>query len=198
MSGETIQIPRPDLRDVEIVIHGVTPLLCNNGEQAVAELEAHHSRAKAEKAPRPQRNAALKEARLRASLYEVEPGVYGFPATGIAKAMRLAAARLGTRQGTVITAAIRIRDDLLRIEGSEPYCHTTNVRHGGRTPDLADRGCFTQWSIRIPITYNAEAISLETVVGLLELAGFAIGIGSWRPENNGTFGQFRVEGLPGL
>jgi hypothetical protein len=36
-------------------------------------------------------------------------------------------------------------------------------------------------------------MSMEQVVNLMNVAGFACGIGDWRVAKDGTFGQFHVE-----
>lgn len=188
----SIQIPAPDLRSIVVHIKGRTPLLCSNGAAAIAPLEESQRGPNKKAGPKAPRDS---EADFRASLYLISDGVYGFPGTGVARAIRDAGTRLGTKQGTVISAAIRVEAELIAIVGSDPYKHSAYVRHGGRTADLAYRGCFPIWEMHVPLTYNAGVISEETVVQLVDLAGFSIGIGAWRPEKNGTFGQFRVEGV---
>jgi hypothetical protein len=193
VSDVTIQIPAPDLRPITVKIKGRTPLLCSNGAQAIVELTEHQKGPKRKAGPKKPRDP---EANYKSSLYSLDGnGKYGFPATGIGRAIRDAGTRLGTKQGTVIAAAIRMMVELVEIEDGEPYMHTAYVRHGGRTPDLAYRACFPDWAMSVPVAYNAGVISEETVVQLFTLAGFAIGIGSWRPERNGTFGQFEVVGV---
>jgi len=58
------------------------------------------------------------------------------------------------------------------------------------------RPMFSDWSTELDISYNANAITLEQVVALLDLGGFAGGIGEWRPSSpknkSGSFGRFRV------
>ena len=42
------------------------------------------------------------------------------------------------------------------------------------------------------VKFNAALLSAEQVVNLFQTAGFAVGIGDWRPERNGLFGRFHV------
>jgi hypothetical protein len=67
-----------------------------------------------------------------------------------------------------------------------------NVRLGGKTADLRYRPYFSGWSILLKITHNANVITQEQVVNLLNLAGFSVGIGDWRPEKDGNAGRFHV------
>lgn len=184
-----IEIAHPDLRRVFVQIKGVTPLICSNGKQALdALLEDRSGKAKTKKITDP-------EKAYRASLYEIAPGEYGFPAQGIKNALQAAAIRFTEKKGTVVAGALQIVADMLPIDGSEPWMRSDFVKHGGRTPDIAYRGCFDEWTITVPVIYNAEVISEAQVVTLFSLAGFAVGIGAWRPEKRGGFGQFSVEGV---
>ena len=44
----------------------------------------------------------------------------------------------------------------------------------------------------LDITYNASAITPAQVVNLLNIGGFGVGVGEWRPEKDGGFGRFHV------
>ena len=44
----------------------------------------------------------------------------------------------------------------------------------------------------LKIRFNAAAISPEQIINLLNWAGFHCGIGGWRHERGGTFGQYHV------
>jgi hypothetical protein len=46
----------------------------------------------------------------------------------------------------------------------------------------------------VTIKFNTSAISAEQVANLLNVAGFGVGIGEWRPERNGSYGRFHVGG----
>jgi hypothetical protein len=89
--------------------------------------------------------------------------------------------------------AFHIEGDLLRING-EPRPREDMVRLQGNTADIRYRGEFVEWSIDLPITYNARIVSAEQIVAMLDAGGFGTGIGEWRPEKDGQFGRFHVEG----
>jgi hypothetical protein len=44
----------------------------------------------------------------------------------------------------------------------------------------------------LDIQYNARAISQDQLLNLINLGGFSVGVGEWRPERSGDFGRFRV------
>jgi hypothetical protein len=84
------------------------------------------------------------------------------------------------------------RHDLVRIAGSEPEMREDPVRLNGVTADLRYRGQFWPWHVKLTIAYNKGVLSLDEIVNLINIAGFAVGIGEWRPEKNGQNGSFRV------
>ena len=66
------------------------------------------------------------------------------------------------------------------------------VRVGMGTADIRFRGEVSDWSIDFIIEYNPTVISCEQILGLLDLAGFSVGIGEWRPQRSGDYGRFKI------
>ena len=67
------------------------------------------------------------------------------------------------------------------------------VRLMGTTADLRYRGEFKTWKAVVTVRHNPSVLSREQVCNLFNVAGFAIGIGEWRPQKDGSFGMFHVE-----
>jgi len=67
------------------------------------------------------------------------------------------------------------------------------VRVGKGSSDLRYRACFYDWSARLTIECNPLAMSKEQVINLVDISGFASGVGDWRPENNGSYGMYRIK-----
>ena len=131
----------------------------------------------------------------RESLYVRDDGSYGFPAV----AFKAAAVRAGTycdMKMVFLRGAFHVEGDLVKIEG-EPEPREDMVRVGMGTADIRYRPEFPKWATELRITYNSRALSSEQIVNLFEIAGFAVGVGEWRPEKNGQFGRFEVEALDG-
>lgn len=126
------------------------------------------------------------------SLYHLPDGGYGFPAIGIKASAIRGAKGLGMVMSDT-KAAFHIDGDLLKING-EPHPREDMVRVGMGTADIRYRGEFSDWSIDLPITFNARIVSAEQIVAMLDAGGFGTGIGEWRPEKDGQFGRFHVEG----
>jgi hypothetical protein len=127
----------------------------------------------------------------RESLYIREDGSYGFPAV----AFKAAAVRAGTycdMKMVFLRGAFHVEGDLVQVEG-EPEPREDMVRVGMGTADIRYRPQFPKWATELDITYNSRALTPEQIVNLFEIAGFAVGVGEWRPEKDGQFGRFRVE-----
>jgi hypothetical protein len=69
------------------------------------------------------------------------------------------------------------------------------VRLQGRVADIRFRGQFKEWCAYVPVQVNTSALSIEQLANLFVLAGFAVGVGEWRPERNGQYGRFEVGGI---
>jgi hypothetical protein len=129
---------------------------------------------------------------------------YGFPASGIKKSVQTAAGRFlkdgGTLNGMIVAGSLFVLpsqpgSDLVQITHatSDPYMRSDQGRNpnsGGAV--VIHRGAFSKWSMEFMIRYNASVLSIEQVATLFMWAGFSVGIGEWRPEKGGTYGQYEV------
>ena len=126
----------------------------------------------------------------RESLYIRDDGTYGFPAV----AFKAAAVRAGTyceMKMVFLRGAFHVEGDLVHVEG-EPQRREDMVRVGMGTADIRYRAEFADWSALLRVEFNARAVSEEQVVNMIEVAGFSVGVGDWRPEKDGDHGRFRV------
>lgn len=186
----TVTIPELRRMYVEFHLRGVTPLLTNrfSEEKADAMEGVQTKEAKAKKAPR------LPEEEFRGAMHRLENGGYGFPAVGLKSSIVKAGQRFADEKGTQLRGMLSIPVDMLEIEAPEPKMRRDRVVLAGisRTTSLAYRPEFWPWEMTVPVWFNAGFITLDQVVHLVSLAGFSVGIGAWRVENNGTHGQFEI------
>lgn len=112
---------------------------------------------------------------------------------GITKVFLRGAIRIG--EGKNIRLSSGYSHELLKIEAPPPLIVEDVVRLSGpsRAADLRYRPYFFPWRVKVPIQYNANVITLDTIVNMLNLAGWANGIGDWRAQKNGDNGAFHVE-----
>lgn len=117
---------------------------------------------------------------------------FGFPTV----AFKASAVDAGFQQGilakkTTARGAFHIQGEFAEIEGI-PEMREDMVRIGMGSADIRYRGEFKTWATTLTITYNPMAISAEQIVNLLNMGGFANGVGEWRPAKDGSFGTFHV------
>lgn len=186
----------PGLRRMKLLatITGVTPLIVNRfSQRKVEEIErAQSGAAKITKEPRnPERE--FQEAR-----YHFGGKDY---VTGVApkRAMIAAGQRFADEKGTELMGAISIPLEYLEVINPEPTTKEwpvmrTDIGRVGpsRTASPVYRPEYWPWKIVVPIIFNADFISLNQVVNLLSLAGFSVGLGEWRVDKKGIFGQWKV------
>ncbi len=117
---------------------------------------------------------------------------FGFPAVAFKAAAVAAGYRSGVTPNKVsMNAAFHINGEYVEICGV-PEMREDMVKVGMGTADIRYRGEFKEWSAAFPVEFNAGAISLEQLINLFNLAGFACGIGEWRIEKGGSNGAFHV------
>ena len=177
-----------ELSTLRVTVKGITPLICNRySEDVQGDMEAaQQGGAKRGKKPRDP------EAERKRELYMTDDSRYGFPAG----AFKLAMVRAATDADMKMTDARRafhVIGDILPIRGAGPFPRTDRVVLGGKTTSIAYRPEFRDWEMDIEIRYNVRAISAEQLINLLQLAGFGVGIGAWRPDKKGNFGMFEVK-----
>lgn len=121
---------------------------------------------------------------------------FGFPATGFKQCAIIGAYRLGADiKTTVAKAAIIIPCEYIEIKGKAVTMREDMVKVGGisKVADIRYRAQIEDWVADIPVRYASNVMSLEQVINLFNLGGFACGVGEWRNEKNGVFGSFHVE-----
>lgn len=182
-----ITLPPLNLQTMQVTLIGDSPLICHawsvKAKRAMLDKQMKKARpAKAAKSP---------EDDFEASLYKMEDGRYGFPAVAFKSAAVSACRFVEGVKMTEARGAFHIEGELVLIDG-EPTSREDMVRVGMGTADIRYRGEFKEWRAVLTIKFNANAVSPEQIVNLLNTAGFGVGVGEWRPEKNGSFGRFHV------
>ena len=184
---EVIVLPKMDLRQLEVRLVGDSPLICHAWSVKAKKemLDKQMKRAKsAKEAKDPERD-------YRDSLYPLASGGYGFPAVAFKSAAVDACSHVDGVTKVEARGAFHIVGERIRLEG-EPNMREDMVRIGMGTADLRYRGEFREWACSLSIRYNAAVISDEQIVNLFNTAGFAIGVGEWRPQRDGSYGMFHT------
>lgn len=183
-----IVAPKINVKEIEITLVGDSPLICHAWSQKAKKemLDKQQKKAKqAKEAKNPDRD-------FQESLYHLSGGGYGFPAVAFKSAAVDACSHIDGVTKVEARGAFHINGDMVRVDG-EPTKREDMVRVGMGTADIRYRGEFRTWKATIKLRYNANVLSAEQINNLFNTAGFAIGIGEWRPQKDGSFGMFHVE-----
>jgi hypothetical protein len=197
---DRIELPKMDIRHMEIRLIGDSPLICHAWSQKAKQemLDKQMKKAKtAKQAKDPWMDYCdslhwVSEKSAYPTQEEVKDATFGFPAVGFKAAAVDACSHLDGVTKVLARGVFHIAGELLPIEGGVPNIREDMVRIGMGTADIRYRGEFKNWSVRVPIRYNAAVLSSEQIVNLFNTAGFAIGVGEWRPQKNGSYGMFHV------
>lgn len=125
---------------------------------------------------------------------------FGFPVNAIKQAAISGAYRCGaikdkvSVKGAFFIEGVQVKENQLAIiNGSAPVMREDMVRVGMGTADIRYRGEFREWSMPLFITYNKNGqYTLEQIINLINMGGYTVGIGEWRPEKDGQYGMFHV------
>lgn len=188
-SVETVVVLKPiNLQHVIIELEGDSPLIVH-AWSAKAKKEMLDKQMKKAKTARAAKDP---QADYEEAFWRFPDGRPGFPTIGFKAAAVKAGGRFSEGlKMTELRGSFFIEGELAYIEG-EPRMREDMVRVGLGTADIRYRPEFPQWRTKLPIKYNADAISLEQIVNLFNLAGFGVGVGEWRPEKDGQYGMFHV------
>jgi len=198
---------RPDYKHFEIWLVGDTPLIVH----AWSEKARREMLGKQVQAPQPGKAARDPKGDFRSSLYDLGDGTYGFPAMGIKNAILSVSHKdKGVPRSTIMGALfiqapiMRTRAamagaicdmPLLKIFGSPPEMREDMVKIGAglnKTANLAYRGQFTTWAMKLCGKFNSTVLNEEMLSFLVMEAGIACGLGEWRNERKGVFGAFHM------
>lgn len=198
-----IVLPPLALQLMEVTVIGDTPLIVHAwSPKAKREmLDKQMKRAKQAK------EAKNPIADFESSLYRLADG-YGFPSVGFKAAAVTAVTsvagvtKVAARQAFHILGedvdvvgafeGTKARLNLVRIEGCEPSMREDMVKVGMGTADLRYRGEFPDWHAKLLVRYNANVLSESQILNIINVAGFGVGVGEWRPEKEGINGMFHV------
>lgn len=184
-----IELPRLDIKQVTVRLVGDTELICHRWSEKAKQIMLGRQMG----IPDAGREPKDPERDYQESLYRLPGGGYGFPSIAFKNAAVQACTSLGKSVTKVMARqAFHVIGEMIPIEGT-PRRREDMVRVGQGTADIRHRGGFPEWRCTLTIRYNARVLTAEQIINLLNTAGFAVGIGEWRSERDGSFGLFHVE-----
>ena len=197
-----VVIPRIELKRIRFTIVGDSPLIVHAWGEKAKKMILDKQMKKASSGREAKDPFAdfcdslywLTERPEKPTMDDVLHAKFGFPTL----AFKAAAIDAGYQQGlitkkTTARGAFHIQGEFAEIHGT-PTMREDMVRLSGigNPADIRYRGEFNPWSTELDITYNPNAISAEQIASLLNIGGFANGVGEWRPSRDGSYGTFHV------
>lgn len=198
-------VTKPELKQEEVKIRPIQKRRMSFGIVGTSPLIMHQWSEKAKRQMR-EKQAGKKtktrekrdpEGEAEAATYRTEDGRIGIPGMAFKKSLLNAAHRdLGIEKTLVRKAIFLITNDaekVLPIRCSEPEIREDMVRVSVGSTDLRYRPMFTEWSCEIELEVDAELVTKEDIITLVERAGFGVGICEMRPEKGGEYGRFDID-----
>lgn len=194
-NDETTKATLPPIRRkvYTVRIIGKSPLISHAwAEKAKQMMRDKHAGKKSKN-----RDVRDPEQEGKEAAYYTKDGDYGFPALAIKAAMITAAHKDIGLEKTLVKKALFIHppaaNPILKLEGPEPEIREDNVRVGQGSADLRYRPYFDEWAITMSWEVDADLLTLQDFITLLDRAGFGVGVGEWRPEKGGEYGRFELD-----
>lgn len=186
-SDSVIELPPLRLQTIELTLIGDSPLICHAWSEKAKRQMLEKQMKKAAQA----KAAKDPEQDYRDSLYPFPGGGYGFPNIGFKASAVDACSHVADITKVLARGAFHIDGELTKIHG-EPSMREDMVRVGMGTADIRYRGQFVDWRVTLMVKINLAVLSPEQVINLFNVAGFAVGVGEWRPQRDGSYGRFHV------
>jgi len=160
----------------EVSIQGLTPLIMDKLSTEIVTIHVD----------------PLPPPKIDDKLYFTKDGHIGFPAAGFMKGMIEVAPQFDELTRTKVRGSIRVLGDIVPIKYKDKIVHKAacTIPH---TKKPLKRPELTEWSCVLDIMYDANVISKEQIINLLNRAGSHYGLGSLRPSCGGEYGQYKVK-----
>ena len=190
-----IKVQPIETNTLTVNIEGVTPLLMDKfttaAEQQILAKQTGISKSNKKNI----RNVS--EETINAIHYiDVKKNKVGFPSEGFKRGMIESTSFIGDKffSKKLVSGAIKIvntENGLVPIKYSKQDVLQHNING-----NIKFSPQFHNWSCKLEILYDANNISPQDIISLLNYSGFYYGVGAWRPKckggGSGEFGMYKV------
>ena len=189
---EVVELKKVETRHLKITIEGITPLLQNKMRAgAKQKIIDNEDGQKSKKQPRD----SEKEFKQSMHVIDEKKEIYGVNAMALKMAMiRMAYNKFEipmTESPMYFYIYSEDFSELIPIIGSKPVMDARITYLKRTTATMCYRGRFDKWKLTFIIKYTTD-ISRESLLNILNAVGGLSGIGSYRLEKKGIFGQFKI------
>lgn len=196
---EGVAVIKPaNLVQATIKVRGTAPLVINKfSKKAKDQLMASMSTPKSQKKSKSERPPRDYDADFEGARHRSAAGWDGLPASAFRAAMIDACRTVGmvmTRAKMsvfVLADGFDVEDGmpLVRIRGGDPERTESLVRNDNGGADIRIRPMWRNWEVDVRVEWDADMISAEGVINLLDRAGRQVGVGEGRPFSKQSVGQ---------
>ena len=189
----TIHLKPINIKNCVLTIKGTTPLIQHNWSLKAIDAIRNKKLGKKTK----DRTVLNAEEEFVQAMYVTEDGEPGIPVLAF-KASLISAAHkdLGIEKVLVKKSIFIPCEDsnkVIPMKCNKPVRREDHVRVGTGGADLRYRPEFKKWSVEISMQVDADLLTRDDIVNLVNRAGFGIGLCDWRPEKGGEYGRFEVD-----
>lgn len=150
-----------------------------------------------------ERNDVAKEDQVRAEFhsYNDEKGFY-IPSEQIKGSLINAGAMVKSKVGNskksmknIVAGMFFIEEEKLRLPKTYIIDKRSAVNRNIKARVICIRPKWEKWEVEFTLLIDNDTITEETIKEIITNAGNFIGIGSFRPTNNGSFGRYKLNKL---
>lgn len=98
----------------------------------------------------------------------------------------------------IVAGMFFIKEEKLALSKNYEIDKRSAVNRNIKGRVICIRPKWKEWKVEFTLQVDNDTITKETIKEILENAGNYIGIGSFRPTNNGSFGRFKLNKLTAL
>jgi hypothetical protein len=198
-------IKAANIVQAEIKIRGTAPLVINKfSKKAKDQMMVTMATSQAEKKAKSAREPRNYDNDFQQALYISKDGWHGINASAFRTAMIDACRTVGLVMTKAKMSVFVVADGfdvesgfpLVRIYSEAPEKTEMPVRNDNGSADIRVRPMWREWECRVRVEFDADMITPESVVNLLDRAGRQVGICEGRPFSKNScgmgWGTFRV------
>lgn len=95
----------------------------------------------------------------------------------------------------IVAAMFMVTPEQIVIPDYDTIDKRSGVNRSIKARVITIRPKWTEWNAEFILQIREKSITIETITSIIEYAGNYVGIGSFRPTNNGMFGRFELESI---
>lgn len=93
---------------------------------------------------------------------------------------------------SIVAAMFMVSPEEIHLPEYDAIDKRSAVNRNIKARVIVIRPRWNEWSVTFTLSVDEDSISVEAITQIIEYAGKYVGIGSFRPANNGMFGRFEL------